>query len=421
MRCTANLDPPSPRRGFTLIELLVVIAIIAVLSVIGYVVFSGLSKGARDSRRKADIDAIAKAYEVGYSGGTYAQLNKTSFAGEAIPKDPDSSKGDYFNWRDSGGAGFKVCASLEDNPNEACNTPAVNCYCKFSSQGAIADGSHSSDSTTHGLGIGGSGSAPACDPNGTLTSGLAGWWKMDEASWNGNGSTQDVIDSSGNGNNGKSNNGANTVIRDPQQLNDPRAGNFNVNSAYVNIGDPANGVLDADMNNNIFSISFWMKALNAGQNYQFLIYKGGDSPQRAGYVFFINPLQQLVFGVSDGLNKTTIKGGDSYNSFVPVYTGVNVTGDSNSLGSWYHVVGIIDRTGALGVPNKTYAFINGVSKGSASISPLSSLGTIEPLRLGGHSSYYVRGQVDDVRVYNRALSQAEIAALYNSGNGCFPP
>ncbi|MBU1000240.1 prepilin-type N-terminal cleavage/methylation domain-containing protein, partial [Patescibacteria group bacterium] len=47
-------------KGFTLVELLVVISIIAILSVIGIVVFTGVQKGARDAKRKADINAIAK-------------------------------------------------------------------------------------------------------------------------------------------------------------------------------------------------------------------------------------------------------------------------------------------------------------------------------------------------------------------------
>ena len=52
------------KRGFTLVELLIVITIIAVLSVIGITVYSGVQKNARDARRRADIDSIAKALEI---------------------------------------------------------------------------------------------------------------------------------------------------------------------------------------------------------------------------------------------------------------------------------------------------------------------------------------------------------------------
>lgn len=55
------------RGGFTLIELMVVVAIIGVLMAAGIVAFSGAQKNARDAKRKADVDAIAKAVEVYYS------------------------------------------------------------------------------------------------------------------------------------------------------------------------------------------------------------------------------------------------------------------------------------------------------------------------------------------------------------------
>ena len=50
-------------RAFTLIELMVVIAILAVLGVIAFAAFRGISNSANDARRRADIDAISKAYE----------------------------------------------------------------------------------------------------------------------------------------------------------------------------------------------------------------------------------------------------------------------------------------------------------------------------------------------------------------------
>ncbi len=66
---------PAQKKGFTLIELLVVIAIIAILSVIGFTVFTNAQKGARDSKRRSDIDSIAKALEIYKSAnGNYPQI-----------------------------------------------------------------------------------------------------------------------------------------------------------------------------------------------------------------------------------------------------------------------------------------------------------------------------------------------------------
>lgn len=88
-------------RGFTLVELLVVVAIIAILAVIGLTIFSNLQKGARDARRRGDIDAIAKAMEVHFNqttasgctggvAGQYCTLDATWFTGAGVPTDPSS-------------------------------------------------------------------------------------------------------------------------------------------------------------------------------------------------------------------------------------------------------------------------------------------------------------------------------------------
>lgn len=209
-------------KGFTLVELMVVISIIAILSVIGITVFTNVQKGARDSKRREDVDAISKAYEVSYTN-RYRTLTAADFASGIIPQ--DSTKGDYFNVLSSDGSGFKVCAALEANPADVCNTQAANCFCQISSMGTITQ--DSSLSGTHvELGLGG-GSSPSCDPNGTLTAGLVGYWKMDEPSWNG--TAGEVKDWTGS-NPGTAAGGANTT---PGKFSN--AGNFNGSTSYVNI------------------------------------------------------------------------------------------------------------------------------------------------------------------------------------------
>lgn len=79
--------------GFTLIELLVVISIIAILSVIGFAIYGTIQSRARDSRRKADIDAIASSMEANYNRtpAQYSALSSSFFSSNQVPTDPTNS------------------------------------------------------------------------------------------------------------------------------------------------------------------------------------------------------------------------------------------------------------------------------------------------------------------------------------------
>lgn len=55
------------KSGFTLVELLVVIAIISILAIVGMVSYTGIQKGARDAKRRADVNAIADVLEAHYN------------------------------------------------------------------------------------------------------------------------------------------------------------------------------------------------------------------------------------------------------------------------------------------------------------------------------------------------------------------
>lgn len=87
------------------------------------------------------------------------------------------------------------------------------------------------------------------------------------------------------------------------------------------------------------------------------------------------------------------------------------TGPANaSCGSWHHVVGTYDGS-------QIKIYMDGVLQAS---NPYTSAMTYSsgylPFGIGGDSSRirYLNGSLDDVRVYNRALSAAEIQAIYNA-------
>jgi len=81
--------------------------------------------------------------------------------------------------------------------------------------------------------------------------------------------------------------------------------------------------------------------------------------------------------------------------------------------TWYHILGTYDPT-----DKKIRIYVNGVLEGTpASIGVFSRLFVNEVNRIGKKehvTPYYTNGLIDEVRIYNRALSEAEIKALYES-------
>lgn len=122
--------------GFTLVELLVVIGIISLLSVIGATIFRNSVALARDARRKLDIEAISKAYEINHSLARidgYGVVNDGDFASGTVPTPPEG--GLYSGLLTGPATAYRVCAALEANPSRSCFEPANDCFCKSSSVG----------------------------------------------------------------------------------------------------------------------------------------------------------------------------------------------------------------------------------------------------------------------------------------------
>jgi len=87
-------------KGFTLIELLVVIVIIGILASFAVASFTSAQAKGRDSRRKADLDALKKALELSKSdttGGAYYpfEISQATLVDpkyiKVIPADPSNS------------------------------------------------------------------------------------------------------------------------------------------------------------------------------------------------------------------------------------------------------------------------------------------------------------------------------------------
>ena len=80
-----------------------------------------------------------------------------------------------------------------------------------------------------------------------------------------------------------------------------------------------------------------------------------------------------------------------------------------ALNTWYHATATYDGT-------RMRLYVNGVEVGSMSKSGAVAMNANVPLNLGRNpgGSRYMNGALDDVRIYNRALTPTEIKALMSN-------
>ena len=206
------------------------------------------------------------------------------------------------------------------------------------------------------------------------TSGLVGYWKLDET-------TSAVADASGNGNNGtlSGTTSRTSTVSSAISFADPEALTLGGGIATL-------GVTNLPANNAPQSISLWFEGTaNAANNQNMIAMVGSGSAVQLGFR-----------GTS--LIAWNLGGGTLVNTNAP---------DSN----WHQVVYTYDGT-------TDSIYLDGVLKATAANAPHQA-GTVTTAYLGTYDAAGDEpfgGSLDDVRVYNRALSGAEIAILAGGGS-----
>lgn len=214
-----------------------------------------------------------------------------------------------------------------------------------------------------------------------INNGLVGYWSFDE----GTGST--AHDDSGNGNDGMIN-GA-TWIEGVLG----KALDFDGNSDYVSF---SSSVLDTPP----FSVCAWVKpnTVNPSKN-RYIIANGGHSLDKSGLYLALaeNYTHHLFYQYQFGGTKINGDHGVAYKQ-------ATSTGWTFLCGTW---------DGSLN-ENNFRLYINGNRVSGVRIFPVTG-GPSYHLRIGqpvGTSNYYWDGLIDEVRIYNRVLSENEILDLY---------
>lgn len=218
-------------------------------------------------------------------------------------------------------------------------------------------------------------------PNYTgLNKGLVGYWSFDGPDM----SVNTALDRSGQGNNGVL---TNSPLRTLGKLGQGLSFDGGVSDNYVNVGS-ALGISSYP-----FTISSWVYATRRSQNY---IAGIGDSTA-ADNTYGINTTNT---GPARIRIETTATGA------------VSIDGTSNIFDSWHHVLATFESD------TKRVLYVDGIQETVNTTSiPFQSgpnttrMGAIPDATPAG----FLGGKLDEVRIYNRALSPDEIKRLYRIG------
>jgi len=211
-----------------------------------------------------------------------------------------------------------------------------------------------------------------------------GWWRFDEGADNLCFDGTDVCDNSGEGNNG-------TISGDPTWITDTASCKQGGCIDFDGTGDKVDvGVNDLVQD---ISVSAWIKNSSSGSE-KIIVGKGwyNDASGKSWWLLRDSD-NKLKFGVITDGNEA-------------IYDSVIDTSGTD----WYHVIGTYD-----GVTIKI--FVNGIE--GISYSKSGSLPTGANVKIGmgyyNGDSYGFIGTIDDVRIYNYALTEDQISEVYNQG------
>ena len=213
--------------------------------------------------------------------------------------------------------------------------------------------------------------------NPTLNTGLVGYWNFDGKNTFPTSATPTTLDLSGNNNTGTLTNGPVPTIGKLGQ-----ALKFDGVDDYVAVSS------SASLAPSNITVSFWAKYNAAPALYDAPLGKTNGVSWTQGWGFFPQSGTEMRFFVN-------------FYATTASFTGLTMT-------NWNHFVGTWD-----GTTIRIYA--NGIQGTTGTNS--GAMNTTNPFEIGrlGTDTYNINGSLDDVRIYNRALTTAEVTRLYNGG------
>lgn len=227
-----------------------------------------------------------------------------------------------------------------------------------------------------------------------ITSGLVAYWKLDETPIS-NGST--VADSSGYGNTG-------TLVTDNGATNKSTTGKLSNAMTFDGTSDSISVANSSSLGlTTAWSFQIWFKAAALGQSNKYLLSRPNTG------------LTDNVYAVpwSYHSNAVSIYLGAGAAHGYPTDGDITLA-DTN----WHHIIYTYDGTTLNGYLDGSTAFA-GISWSS-----FTATSSTAPFYIGdfaGSNSFSPNGVLDEIGIWNRALTSSEVTSLYNSGSGlAFP-
>lgn len=391
--------------SFTLVELLITLAIIAVLMTVIIISInpSEMMKRNRDVRRLADLNSLNKAIQLfqisfpsaslGDSNTVYISLPDTSSTCSNLGLPPLPSGWSYKcsspqNYRKIDGTGWiplnfasmDIGSPLATLPIDPTNSTSSGNYYTYVVGGsweftAMFESDRYADKAINDgdayPGVYSLRTSTSSLTPGIRDKGLVGYWKFDE----GSGTT--AYDSSGYNNHG-------TLYNGPTWATGKVGGAL----SFDGVNDYVGTLHYMDLANKDFTMIAWVKInveRQGGDHSIFLRhYYGG---QTCGALHFVIRNSKPYYGLygCDFMGSTYIE-----------------------VGQWYHFAFVNNNSNSI----TDKIFINGSLDSHSIRSPY--VGAPTQVTIGGGVHSTINGLIDEVRIYNRALSDAEIQAIYNA-------
>ena len=236
-----------------------------------------------------------------------------------------------------------------------------------------------------------------------ISTGLVGYWAFNDGS-----GSSTAADSSGNGNDGTltgfSDGTFTTMWTANGKLNGAILFNQGSDTAdYVSINDAD----DLNFGSTVeFTVAAWVKLSAAPYNNETILCKGYVGAEEYGLDF-----------TSAGKCRFSMRNGGGGTEVAVVAT------NTISQGTWYHLVGVYNKTASNEV-----IYVNGVSNAvsgnpfQATVLTNTSVVSIGNAQSTAGSAFNLpfKGTIDDVHLYNRALSASDVFQLYTNTSSSVP-